>query len=934
MWLIPVHSRAYPPPGRRLIPAVAALALFGAGATVWADTAPQEPTTGCLRIVGSEDRGFCPLLHTDVEANVAGMIGRVRVKQIFANPSDSKIEAIYAFPLPAGAAVDAMIMNVGDRRIVGDIKERSAAREIYEQAKAAGHVASLLDQQRPNIFTQSVANIEPGVQVEIEIHYVETLSYEDGRFEWVFPMVVGPRYIPGGGSAPAPMTTGRDTPQVPDGSRISPPVVPPGKRAGHDISLAVTIDGGSAERRPIDLESTLHDISVTSTRCPGATRVQLRNEKEIPNRDFVLHYRLGSEDLEDAYVVHTDDRGTYFMLALQPPKRVQAEQVVPRELIFVLDTSGSMSGFPINKAKAVMAKAIDTMRPGDTFNLITFAGSTRVLWERPRPNTEANRQEAQAFLASRSGRGGTEMMKAIEAALKQRKGEARSALSLLALADLPADGRSVIVDVEFDQVGEAHNPTAGGWEYRFDVADGIALRARSEKPLPPTRTDPRGSVFRLTGEWQTVGGRRLLAFSDAQVVPRYEPVSAMRIVCFMTDGYVGNDMAIIDAVKRHADTTRVFSFGIGNSVNRFLLDGMASVGRGEVEYVTLQSDGDAAAQRFHERILSPVLTDIAVDWGGLPVEDIYPKRVPDLFAAKPIMIHGRLRQPANGRITLRGQTGAGPFERTIEARSSVRSSGEAAHPSVATLWARQKVESLLARDYAAVQHDTLPEDLQSAVVNLGLTFKLVTQFTSFVAVEEMTVTSGGKPVTVRVPVEMPDGVSHEGVFGGAGGFGAGAGRGQHLFNNSVQAAAPIPSPMARKRGALAPRATPAPARLAAGQRRSDVAETKAESARDRALTPTEKLSDVLRKVAEAVRKADFGGDATIDGVTITGHRVDVMIRLTDANEETIRKLEALGFRKSAESRTIALVIGSADARRLLELAALNEVTSIRAVESR
>ena len=523
---------------------------------------------GALRIIPAEGQpaAACPLRHTDVQADIVGFVGRVTVRQVFENPLDRKIEAVYVFPLPQNAAVDEMVMIVGERRIVGQVKERGEAREIYEAARAAGHVASLLDQERPNIFTQSVANIEPGVQVTIEISYVEALRYEDGVFEWVFPMVVGPRYIPGGGSAPAPLTNGRPTQQVPDADKITPPVTPKGTRAGHDISLTVNIDAGLEIH---DLASVLHKIDAVS---PDATRatVTLRDAAEIPNRDFILRYSLAAQRIGDAFLMHEDARGKFFTLILQPPRRIVPREVMPRELVFVLDTSGSMNGFPMEKSKALMATMVDSMRPGDTFNIITFAGNTRILWNAPRPNTDANRGEAQTFLSSLRGSGGTEMMKAIDAALVQTR------------------------------------------------------------PAP----------------------------SESGAMP-------IRIVCFLTDGYVGNDMAIIDAIQKNADTTRVFSFGIGNSANRYLLDGMASAGRGEAEYVTLASKGDDAVARFNERVLAPVLTDIDIDFGDLPVADVFPKRVPDLFSAKPIMIHGRLTGEPSGTVTIRGNTGSGAYEQSI-----------------------------------------------------------------------------------------------------------------------------------------------------------------------------------------------------------------------------------------------------------------------------
>jgi Ca-activated chloride channel family protein len=206
----------------------------------------QQVTEGSLAILGKDGQAqaLCPLKHTDVRAEISGFITRVTVTQQFWNPSKEKIEAVYVFPLPQNAAVDDMTLKVGDRTVRGLIKRREEAQAIYQAARQAGHVAALLDQERPNIFTQSVANIMPGENVTVEISYVELLRYEAGSYEFVFPMVVGPRYIPGapigkqgGGWAP-------DTTRVPDASRITPPVTPPGTRAGHDISIEVKLDAG------------------------------------------------------------------------------------------------------------------------------------------------------------------------------------------------------------------------------------------------------------------------------------------------------------------------------------------------------------------------------------------------------------------------------------------------------------------------------------------------------------------------------------------------------------------------------------------------------------------------------------------------------------------------------------------------------------------
>ena len=609
-------------------------------------------TQGSLQVIDKEGnfRSICPLKHTDVDASISGSISRVTVTQEFTNPFKETIEAIYVFPLPNLAAVDDMTIAIGERKVKGLIKKREEARAIYEAARDRGMIAALLDQERPNIFTQSVANIVPGASIKVEISYVEQLKFEDGMYEFVFPMVVGPRYIP---------KQNAELQSVPDASKITPPVALEGTRAGHDIDIKVAIDAGVAIER---LESPSHEIEMTKTGANQA-QVSLKDKQTIPNKDFRLKLDVTGQKIKDAFLAHRDERGGYFEMVLQPPDRVELKDLTPRELVFVLDTSGSMSGFPIEKAKETMKMALAALNPMDTFNLITFAGDTAILFPEPVPATVENLRKAQDFLASREGGGGTEMMKAIRAALDA---------------------------------------------------------------------------------------------SDSQ--------EHMRIVCFMTDGYVGNDLEIIGEIQRHPNA-RVFSFGIGGSVNRFLLDGMAAAGRGDVEYVALTDDGSRAASRFHERVRNPVLTDISIDWGGLPVGDVYPKRIPDLFSAKPVVLTGRFSGAAKGTVRLTGRVRGQFYEREIPIVLPER---ESANDVIATLWARSRVDSLVAEDYLGIQQGNPKAEVRDAIIALGLEYRLMTQFTSFVAVEEVVVTDGGTPRRIQVPVEMPEGVRHDGVFGGQG----------------------------------------------------------------------------------------------------------------------------------------------------------------------
>jgi Ca-activated chloride channel family protein len=712
---------------------------------------------------------LCPLKHTDVRGEITGFLARVTVTQEFENNSGDKIEAVYTFPLPRLAAVDDMTMVVGGRTVRAEIKRRADARQIYEQARDRGQVAALLEQNRPNVFQQSVANIEPGAKVKVTISYVETLKYEEGSYEFSFPMTVGPRYKDGG---------------------VNPKYAPQATRAGHDLSLSLKVDAGVA----IDaLASKTHEIAVDRLSAHEAN-LRLKQNAVIPNKDFILRYEVAGAKVQDALLTHRAQRGGFFTLILQPPERVTAEDVTPKELVFVLDTSGSMSGFPIEKAKETMRLALAGLYPRDTFNLITFAGETQVLFPRPVAATAGNLHQAQQFLAGTRGGGGTEMMKAIRAAL-----------------------------------------------------------------------EPSGDPEKV------------------------------RIVCFMTDGFVGNENEIIAEVKKNSNA-RVFSFGIGSSVNRFLLDKLAEEGRGEVEYVGLNDDGSAAARRFHERVRNPLLTDVSIDWHGLPVTDVYPKRSPDLFSAKPVIIHGRYTGPASGMLTLRGRMGGRPFTRNVQVNLPAE---QKAHDVLATLWARSRVEELMSRD---PMH---PDEAE--VTRLGLEYRLMTQYTSFVAVEDRMVTRDGKPVRIEVPVEMPEGVSHEGVFGG-----------MASQDRAMNAPAGFMAASKGKMPFAPPPPPPPPSYLPRQQSiRVDVASEASTIRAASDASKAQKLDSALESLLASRR----------DGAAL----VEVEIWLTDATPSVLAGLRKLGFTATAEPKVAKIRTGKVRVDQLRAIEALSEVVSIRLV---
>lgn len=635
-----------------------------------------DETAGCLQVVTEGKPIICPLLGTKVEADIVGFGARVTVRQTFTNPTDKPIEAVYTFPLPSDAAVDRMRMKVGDRIIEGAIKRKEEARRIYEDAKNKGQVASLLDQERPNIFTQSVANILPGAKIDIEISYVEMLKFEKGEFEFSYPMVVGPRFTGQGTSDPG---------------KITPPITPKGTRTGAGIDLKVNIDVGM---RIESIDSKLHEINVVRIGDNRAT-VSLAKRDEIPNRDFILRYRVAGTQMKSAFLSYADPRnGGFFTLILMPPKAPQGDQIAPKEVLFVMDQSGSQSGFPIEKSRELTKKMIEALNPGDTFNVLGFNTQVNYLWNEPRRFSESNKMEAWAFINGLQANGGTHLIDAVRGAL-------------------------------------------------------------SPKADPDRR----------------------------------------RLVVFNTDGYIGNDFEVLAEIAKHRSNTRMFTFGIGNSVNRFLIEGMSREGRGDAEFVTLSDSADAAVARFIERTRNPVLLDVEARFEGVQVADVLPRIIPDVFGDHPIIIKGRYLSPGKGRIVLSGKLGGsqdwvqainlnlpdlpgGVFslDTGLQANSGdpdpsdIADVGNADAPlrrgsALATLWARAMVDEVSREDYMAVQRGDGKSNTAAKITRLGLSFGLMTQFTSFVAVESKVVNLDGKPRTIRVPVEMADGVSYEGIFG-------------------------------------------------------------------------------------------------------------------------------------------------------------------------
>jgi Ca-activated chloride channel homolog len=605
------------------------------------DDSPDAGTL--LATIGSEVVPM-PLRHTDVKANVNGNIGIVEVTQEFGNPYSEKIEAVYTFPLPHNAAINEFVMTIGKRRIRGIIRERAEAEEIYREAKRQGYMATLLTEERPNIFSQSVANIEPGREIDVRIKYFQTLDYVDGWYEFVFPMVVGPRFNPSGttngiGAVPR---GGNGT----SGQKTEVSYLKPGERSGHDISLRVDVDAGV----PVEeFECKTHAITKKDL-STNHFAVQLNPEDAIPNKDFVLRYRVAGEKIKSSLLTQRDARGNYFALTLYPPREVEKSPRQPLELVFVLDCSGSMSGRPIEQAKAAVERGLRLLGPGDSFQLINFSMRASQLGPRPLEATPENVARGVRYLHSLTAESGTMMIEGIRAAL-----------------NFPHD---------------------------------------------PER---------------------------------------LRFVCFLTDGYIGNEAEILGEIHKRLGDSRIFSFGIGSSVNRYLMDHMAKAGRGAVAYLGPNDSAATIMQDFFARISHPALTHIKIDWGSMQVSDVYPSEMPDLFPGRAIVLTGRFK--GTGTIGISGNAGNAPVQFQIPANPS---DGAAAIPALPSVWARLKIAELSERSTYAPD-----AELPYAIKQVALDYGLMSPFTSFVAVDASEVTSGTGNTTLPVAVPVPEGVDYE-----------------------------------------------------------------------------------------------------------------------------------------------------------------------------
>ena len=623
---------------------------------------------------------YFPLKSTEVTTNINGVIAETYVVQTYENQGDKPINAQYVFPTSSTATVHGMKMEIGNHVVTATIKEKEEAKEEYEEAKEEGKSASLLEQKRPNVFTMDVANIMPGDTARIELHYTELISCREGEYEFIFPTVVGPRYIaPQDGSGPVPDTyvPSRDIPEEggqSDEEDADPsagneeaagndeaandwaasPYLPEGVLPNSEYHINVNLSTGV----PIaDVTCKSHEINVAKE-TDSLARITLADSEDFAgNRDFILKYRLTGESVQSGLVLTENDSEKYFFLTVQPPERFTPEDIPPREYIFVLDVSGSMYGYPLDTAKDLIRNLVSGLKETDSFNLVLFSDDTYLLAPKSLAANSKNVQKAIDLIDEQEGGGGTSMLPAL---------------------------------------------------------------------------------------------------TEAISVPMKEDIA--RSVVIITDGYISNEDDIYDLINQNMDSASFFSFGIGCSVNDYLIKGIAQCGMGESFLVTDSEDADASAERFASYIEAPLLTGITVDYEGFDVYDVATATPSILYAQKPLILFGKWRGEPAGTITVSGKAGGQEYKQEI---SVADAAVDAENESIRYLWARTKLDQLAG--YGSIRND---DSVKEEITKLGLDYNMTTPYTSFVAVVEEVRNPDGESEDVKQASPLPLQVSNLAVGGG------------------------------------------------------------------------------------------------------------------------------------------------------------------------
>jgi Ca-activated chloride channel family protein len=598
---------------------------------------PDRTLAPYFFVDGDPSVDHLPLKSTTVDAHIAGVIADVTVVQTYQNEGNRPLEAKYVFPGSTRAAIYAMRMRVGNRQIEAQIREKGQARAEYDAAKQEGKTASLLEQHRPNVFQTTVANVMPGDRITVELRYTELLVPVAGKYQFVYPTVVGPRY---NGAAGKESHTAEPW--------VASPYLHAGQPSRSAFDLTVTINS------PIPLKevgSPTHQLQVRHESPTRAVVSLAKFGKDENDRDLILDYRLSGDRVESGILLYKGRNENFFLVMVEPPAAFSGMEILPREYIFIVDVSGSMHGFPLDTAKVLVNDLLGRLQAWDSFNVLLFSGGSTVLSRHSVPATQANIQRAVTLLGDQRGGGGTELLPALQRALGLPRDEDRA-----------------------------------------------------------------------------------------------------RTIVIVTDGYVTVEKEAFDLIRKNLGNANVFTFGIGSSVNRHLIEGMARAGKGEPFVVTDALTAKEEADRFRRYIDSPVLSHARARFEGFDAYEVEPESIPDVFAARPVILFGKWRGERQGTLTIDGITGSGPHRLSLDLAQAESQDDTAA---LKYLWARSRIQTL--SDYNKLARD---DERVKEVTRLGLKYSLLTQYTSFVAIDR--IIRNPNPTdqeSVNQPSPMPEGVS-------------------------------------------------------------------------------------------------------------------------------------------------------------------------------
>ncbi len=579
-----------------------------------------------------------PLKDVSADIRISGTIAYVTLQQVYANTGENVLEAVYVFPGSTHAALHGMEMVIGQRTIKATIDERKQARKRYEDAKQSGKLTSLLEQQRPNVFEMNVANIAPGETITIKIRYSEMIQVVDDSYEFVLPTTVGPRY-----SERNQVLASTKNQWVANPYLVENAPIPFGYHINLILNAGVPIK---------EIKSPSHEVDFRFDNAE-VCKVDLRDtNNQHGNKDFIIRYNLKDEDISSGILLYEGEEENFFSLMIQPPQNLSEGKIPPREFIFVVDVSGSMSGFPTETAQRLMDNLLSGLRINDRFNVMTFASGNKVLAPRSIAPTADNIREASRFLDKRSG-GGTQLYNALRDAIEMERASEMA--------------RSIVV---------------------------------------------------------------------------------------ITDGFVDYESDCFNLIRNNLVNSNIYAFGIGSSVNRHLIEGIAFTGQGEEYVVTSGAEASEKANRFITDVTATALTNIQIDFGDTEVYDLEPVAIPDVLSSRPGIIYGKYKGEFPDQVVIKGQT-----DQPVEYIVSKSGSSSRYTEGLPYLWARTRVKYL--SDFNSESSNKHSEE----ITDLGLRYGIMTAYTSFIAIDEEGELVKQKSVKVKQPLPLPSGVSNYAVGG-------------------------------------------------------------------------------------------------------------------------------------------------------------------------